>query len=423
MTEAFLHYLWQQALIQLTDIKTTDGQNVIILDRGMLNQDAGPDFLNARIKLNNTIWAGHIEIHKKSSEWLAHKHQHDEKYNNVILHVVLEDDLAKNTLNLPTIEIQNRFDQKYWHAYQNLLNHPQTVLCSAHLQKVPSIIITQYKERILLERWQDKLEQLETIVPNISSDWKNMCYIMLAKAFGFKVNQDGMQALALHTPLSVLEKHKDNLSHLEAILIGQSGLIPTNFQDIYTKELEKNYHFFRRKYDLTPIKPIIWNYAKLRPNNFPLIRIAQFAHLLFQTQCNFELLITHQRPMLELLESLNIETSQYFQKHYKLSYPSLSTSSKKLGQMGLQHIIINAIVPLRYWYYQKYKKYNDHMYETTFNILTSLSKEINKKTKLWPLENNNAFDSQSIIQIINTRCEKRRCLDCSIGNYILKRLT
>lgn len=423
MTEAFLHYLWQQALIQFHELKTTDGQDVIILDRGMLNTDAGPDFLNARIKLNQTLWAGHIEIHKKSSEWLQHLHHNDPKYNNVILHVVLEDDVDKSKLNIPTIIIKDKYESRYWLAYESMLQGKKLVLCSPKIEQVPSIIVEQYKERILLERWQEKLQDIQNLIPDQKNDWKNIAYFMIAKAFGFKINQDAMLLLAAATPLHILEKHKDQLQHLEAILIGQSGLIPTNFQDNYTKQLEQDYHFFRRKYDLVPINPIVWNYARLRPNNFPLIRLAQFAHFLFQTQCNFESIITHKRNILSYLKSLDIKTSNYFEQHYKLSFPSLSHSSKKLGNMGMQHLIINAIAPLKYWYTENYKKKTGEEYDHAIQLLMSLPKEDNQKTRLWPLENNQAFDSQSILQILNTRCHKRLCLQCSIGNYILKKLT
>lgn len=422
MNEVFLQFLWQNALIRFHELTTIDGQAIVVIDRGVLNKNAGPDFLNARIKIGDTLWAGHIELHVKTSQWLQHQHQNDPKYQNVILHVVWEHDKAIAINNIPTTELLGKYDEDYWQHYQALMHQETTLLCHKQLSQVPEIIISKYKETMLFDRWEAKEEALNALMEAAQQDWRQKCYVLLAKAFGFKINQDAFEQLALRTPLAVLEKHKDNQQILEAILIGQSGLIPETHQDTYTQQLEKEYNFLRRKYDLKPIQAHLWNYAKLRPANFPLIRIAQFAHLLFAIQFDFEQLIIKEKSVLNYLKSLQITASSYFETHYKLSHTSLSASPKHLGSMGIQHLIINAIAPLRFWYSKLYNTNKVSAYDTALEVLTQIPAEINHKTKMWPLPIEHAFDSQSVVHLINNKCSKKACLQCGIGNFILKKL-
>lgn len=422
MNEHFLQYLWQNALVRFHELVTTDGQAVTIINRGMLNTDAGPDFLNAMVKIGTTTWAGHIEIHTKMSDWLAHKHNLDEKYKNVILHVVYTLDNSDATPHIPVVCIKDKFDDNLFSKYQEVFLRPCTLPCADHLHKIPSIIIEKYKETLLVSRWNDKHQHLLDDNKLPLNDWRQLSYFAFGKAFGFKINQEGMQRLLQYTPMNVLEKHKDQLFQLEAILMGQAQLIPTQFQDAYTQKLEKEYHFLRRKYNLSPINGSVWNFSRLRPANFPSIRIAQFAHFLYQTQMNFETLISNERNMLQVLEQLQIKTSTYFETHYRLSDQSTSKSAKHLGKMAMYHLIINAIAPLKYWYQLQYKPHSDNQLETAIQTLMQLPAEKNTLTKLWPLDMSTAFDSQSILQLINTKCISKECMQCSVGHYIMKKI-
>lgn len=421
MNEYFLQYLWNHALIDFCHLNTTDGQPVSVINRGVLNVNAGPDFLNAKIRIGATIWVGHVEIHLKTSLWKVHGHHYDEKYKNVILHVVYEDDEQGALAAIPLVEIKNRFDADYWHQYQDLMLQPYDILCHKYLPKVPSIILEKLKEDMLLTRWNDKFTLLSAAWSNNAGDWKQLVYLTLGRTFGFKINQDGFDVLVRHTPLHILEKHKDNLFQLEAILMGQAQLIPQDFQDAYTQKLEKEYHFLRRKYGIVPMNRTHWNFSRLRPANFPTIRIAQFAHFLYQIQFDFEQLLKNYQDYEQFLKKMDIKTSSYFKDHYRLSDQSMQSKEKKLGLMGIRLLIINAIAPLKYWYDTTFKIQHENSYDDAFAVLMQLPAEVNATTKKWPLVMNNAFDTQSAIQLINEKCTKKQCLSCPVGNFILKK--
>jgi len=421
MNEYFLQYLWQYALIYFHQLYTTDGQMVTVLDRGRRNDGAGPDFLDARVKIGRTLWSGHIEIHTRSSLWRQHGHHRDDKYRNVILHVVYEDDWQDNDSQIPVVEIRDKFPGDYLEIYTALMGQPYTVLCSAHLPQVPAIIVEKLKETVMAERWQQKFRLLTREWTPNRQDWKPLAYLVFARAFGFKVNQEAFETLVQQTPLSVLEKHKDNLFQLEALLFGQAGLIPEGFQDAYTRSLEKEYHFLRRKYSLVPMEAGHWNFARLRPNNFPTIRIAQFAHFLFQVQCDFGSLLMPDRYIKDWLQALSVQTSPYFREHYRLSDQSLHRSEKKLGTSGIYHLIINAIAPLRFWYETTFSPHKENAFEAAFDILLRLPAEKNAVTRMWPLKINNAFDSQSVIQLVTHKCTDKKCLECAVGDFILRK--
>jgi hypothetical protein len=422
MNEMFLQYLWLHSLIDFNNLYTREGLKVCIIKKGYWNKGAGPDFLDAQIKIGDTLWAGHIEIHLKTSLWLVHKHDYDDKYKNVILHVVLEDDAPELLLHIPHVILKNKFDHSLYIKYEQWwMAQPEAVICSAYLPNIPSIIINNTKERAMIERWETKYQKFIGKFETNQINWRSLCYEIILHAFGFKINQTGCERLAENLPLNILEKHKDNLFQLEALIFGQAHLIPNALQDNFTSKLEQEYHFLRRKYNLIPINGSIWNFSKLRPVNFPTIRLAQFAHFLYQLQFNFEFLLRVSADKLERsIKALNISTSAYFDTHYRLSSPTTNIKKKNIGDMSIQHLLINAIIPLRFWYHKIYGKTNEDGYENAISALYLIKPEINNITKLWPLKIENAFDSQSLIQIITSKCQHKKCLECSIGHYIFK---
>lgn len=420
MNEHFLQYLWNHALIYFHKLYTIDGQMVTVFDRGKLNLGDGPDFLNARVKIGGTMWSGHIEIHMRSSLWRQHGHHRDEKYKNVVLHIVYEDDWNANNTRIPVVEIKNRFPQEYLDMYTGLMKQPYGVLCKDRLSQVPTLIVEKLKETTMAERWQEKFRSLTAGWTRNRQDWKHLAYLVFARAFGFKVNQEAFELLVQSLPFLILEKHKDNLFQMEALLFGQAGLIPVGFQDDYSAKLEKEYHFLRRKYSLVPMPAGQWHFFRLRPGNFPTIRIAQFAHFLYQIQFDFQSLLMPERQVKDLLSVLAIGTSPYFREHYRLSDQSLHRSEKKLGTAGMHHLIINAIAPLRFWYETTFTPHKEHVFEAAFDILMSLPWEKNATTRMWPLQMQNAFDSQSVIHLVNHKCAHKKCLTCPVGSFILK---
>lgn len=421
MNEYFLQYLWNYALIYFHQLYTTDGQMVTVLDRGKHNRGAGPDFLNGRVKIDGTVWSGHIEIHTRSSLWRQHGHHRDEKYNNVILHVVYEDDWPDNQTCIPVVVIKDKFPEAYLDIYIDLMSQPYEVLCSDRLTQVPAIIIEKLKESAMAERWQEKFRLLTSGWEAGRQDWKQLAYLIFARAFGFKANQEAFDMLVQCTPLTVLEKQKDSLFRLEALLFGQAGLIPKDLQDDYTRKLEKEYHFLRRKYDLVPMNTGQWNFARLRPNNFPTIRIAQFAHFLYQIQFDFQSLLLPDRQIKDWLAALSVHTSSYFKEHYRLSDQSLHRSEKRLGTSGSYHLIINAIAPLRFWYETTFTPHKENVFEAAFDLLLKVPAEKNAVTRMWPAAIKSAFDSQAVLHLINHKCICKKCLECAVGNFILKK--
>jgi hypothetical protein len=295
MTEKFLHYLWKMKLLRNQELRTVTGDRVQILSTGEHNTNAGPDFSNARIKLGDTLWAGNVEIHLKSSEWNIHNHDTDPDYDNIILHAVFEDDetiLRKDGTAIPCLEMKDLFDAVMYETYQALMQSNDSIPCHAHISRVDPIILSQWLQTVDgLSGWKKRFNPFFHALEENKHNWEETFYSFMAQAFGAKINAEPFRLLARATPLKVLAKHKNSLLQIEALLFGGAGFLDEKFCDDYPNQLKKEYSFLKKKYGLTSIKKHTWKFLRLRPANFPTIRIAQFAWLIYQSSHLFSQVI------------------------------------------------------------------------------------------------------------------------------------
>lgn len=416
MTEDFLQYIWQYGYFNTQGIKTTQGDNIIIRSRGILNKDSGPDFFNARIIIDKTEWAGNVEIHLKSSDWQKHKHQKDAAYNNVILHVVYEDDASGN---IPTLEMKNLLNTEVYTKYKNLIHSKVKIPCDKLIKNVPDVIIQKQIERSLLERLEKKTTSFKPLFNNCSGNWEEFAYRSLASGFGLKTNILPFELLAASLPINAIKKLSGNLFSVEALLFGQSGLLDMAIEDDYVKALKKEYAYHKNKLALTPINGSIWKFARMRPAAFPTIRIAQFAAFLNNTSHIMNVLSTIKYTK-EWQDIFLVRASDYWNTHYVFG----KESNKKIKAAGKDfsiRVLANVAVPLIFFYADFYGEHA--MKERALSLLEQLPPEKNNITKRWQktgIKPYNAAQSQALIELNNTYCIQKKCLTCSIGNYLIK---
>lgn len=420
MNEYLLHYLWKNSLYAPGALTTTEREQVVVLSPGKYNTNAGPDFLEARVKIGNTLWVGNVELHLRTSDWLKHHHDQDEAYRHIILHVVYEDDFTLSGCNFPTLELKAHLNQPVIERYQGLMSARPAILCTHRLKQVPELIWQSWLDRLLLERWEHRLKEWEGLWIQADKDWRTLLYYRLATNFGFHVNRDAFLELALSLPLNVLARHRKDLFTLEALLFGQSGLLPVDSPDTYTAALEKEYHFLRRKYQLIAMPAHHWRFMRLRPPNFPTIRIAQFA-MLVHTSLELFAKIMEIRTEKELLPMLNIRASAYWDTHYRFGEATEENVVKKLGKDSVHNILLNTVAPMQYLYAKLQGK--DNLQESSMTLLQSVRPENNHIIRQWQDVNIVPVDgaqSQALLQLFHNYCSARNCLDCAVGNHILR---
>ncbi|MGB3075156.1 MAG: DUF2851 family protein [Chitinophagales bacterium] len=422
MTEKFLHYLWRMKLLNNHALLTSEDEKISIITAGELNHDAGPDFLNAKIRIGETLWAGNIEIHVKSSEWKTHRHQDDKAYDNIVLHVVYENDAPisrEDGSRIPCLEIKNHFDTSIYEQYQVLMRSNTWIPCEQQINKVPAIFIQQWLHRLLAERMERKIQPILSSLQENQQNWEETCYQFIAMAYGARINAAPFQMLARSLPVKVLAKHKNNLFKLEALLFGTAGFLDEKFTDDYPDTLKKEFSFLKKKYGLQPLKKHAWKFLRLRPANFPTIRLAQFAHLLFRSSHLFSRIITPcaTENYFSLFED---EASSYWDNHYRFDKTS-KTRKKTFGRASIELLLINTIAPFLFVYGKLHGESN-HC-DRAFSLLEELGAEKNNVLQNWHrlnLQANTAFESQALLQLHHSYCKNFRCLDCAIGHQILK---
>jgi len=423
MNEAFLHYLWQFQQFDKLSLQTVSGEKISILKTGILNNDAGPDFANARLQINEIEWVGNVEIHIKSSDWKLHKHQNNEAYNNVILHVVWENDQGITRQDgslIPTVELRSITDIQLLDKYKHLIDNQSVIPCKEQFSEVSNLSKFAILDKVLAIRLQQKAQIVEQIFEQNKGDWEETAYQLLARNFGFKLNSETFLRLAQNLPLKVLQKHRDNLNQIEAMFFGQAGLIEK--ADDYSEKLSQEYDFFATKFSLksSQLSSHEWKFLRTRPANFPTIRIAQLARLITQQQSFFSL-FTQTNLIEDLRNALKIEQSIYWQEHYNFG----KTSNKKLvglGKDSINNILINTVIPLLVFYSEKTD--NQELMTRCVNFLEALPAEENHITEMWEglgLSIKTAFDSQASIELYNNYCTQKRCLKCNVGIEILKK--
>lgn len=422
MTEEFLHHIWKFRLFDQLELKTTKGEKVEIQKPGEHNFDAGPDFFNGKIKVGETLWAGNVEVHVNSSDWKRHLHQKDKAYDNIILHVVNNADTILHRSSgeeIPTIEIKDRIHKKLYQNYLDFRSSNDWVPCEKQISSVPAFLLNSTFDKLLLERLERKSQIILNSLKLNNNNWEETFYQSLARNFGFKTNAEPFELLAKSLPSIVLGKHKNSLLQLEALLFGQAGMLFEHFSEKYPQQLQNEYAFLKQKFKLQPIEKHLWKYLRLRPINFPSIRIAQFANLILKSSHLFSQILELENAS-ELKKMMNVSASEYWESHFMLDRSS-SKKPKHLGEESINNIIINTIVPFLFVYG---KQKDDEKYIIkALMFLEQTAGESNAIVRKWeelgvPVKN--AHFTQALLQLKNEYCNHKKCLNCSIGNYLLK---
>ena len=421
MTERLLQFIWQFQYFNQSELCAVSGEDVQVIFPGQYNTNQGPDFTNAKIKIEKTLWAGTVELHIKTSDWNKHEHQHDSNYNNVILHVVWENDALSNAI--PVVELKERIPKLLLQRYTELMNSSAFIACEKSIQAIKELVWKSWKERLLAERMMRKAEVVNDYLQQNGWHWEETFWWLLARNFGIKVNADAFEAMARSISMNLLSKHKGQVHQLEALLFGQAGLLKKNpgklgEEDDYLLLLRKEYEFLQNKYKITPI-PIAVHFLRMRPGNFPTIRLAQLAMLVHGSAHLFSR-IRDAASVKDIKTWFDVTANDYWHYHYQFEEIS-SFKKKKLGASMADNIIINTVVPVLFAYgnYHSEQKYKDKALRWLEEIAAENNSITNGFNQIG-IENKTAYDSQALIELKNEYCDKRRCLDCSVGNYLLK---
>ncbi|MDQ3192266.1 MAG: DUF2851 family protein [Bacteroidota bacterium] len=423
MTEEFLHYIWQFRNFDNSGLKAHTGESIEIIKTGDHNHNSGPDFFNAIVKIGETVWAGNVEIHINSSDWEKHNHSVDKAYNNVVLHVVYNDDcIVSRTTGevIPAIELKDRINQSTFSCYTDLIKSSQWISCSQSIKDVDEFIISNWLGRLLIERLEKKAESIINSLQLTQNNWQETFYLHLARNFGFKLNAEPFELLAKSLPLACLGKHRDSIEQIEALIFGQAGMLNASFEEEYPIQLQKEYNYLKQKYNLKPIDSHLWKFMRLRPVSFPTIRLSQFANLIHHSQ-NMFVKILECSSLKEYYELFNISTSLYWESHYTFRKQSKMTK-KPLGKTSIDGILINTIAPFLFVY--GIQKQDDTYKERALELLESIEGENNNIIKKWNeigIISRSAFQSQALLELKKNYCDSKKCLKCSIGNNLLKR--
>lgn len=419
--EEILHHLWRFRILP-KDLRTTDGLSVEIIDTGMLNTDAGPDFFNAKVKIDGELWAGNIEIHKSSSDWFRHNHHIDRAYNSVILHVVENSDCEVfNTDNKSILQCVISCPPHIRSNYEYLSYSALDIPCCNFTQSLPSVHITSWMSYLLSERLERKTKHVFDLLERFNNSWDDVFYVLLCRNFGFGLNSDSFERLAISLPHKYIQKQRGDIKQIEALLLGQAGMLEeTPNSDDYFVFLKKEYKFLQQKYTLNALEPFIFKSLRSRPSALPQIRIAQLASLLNSTQSLFSKIIACE-DVGRIRLMFHVNTSEYWQTHYTFGVIS-SKKSKYLGDASLDIVLINTVAPILFAYG---KSVNDEaLCERAIRFLEIIKPEQNVITKRFAKMNFpllNAADSQAVIQLKREYCERKKCMYCRIGHKILTR--
>jgi hypothetical protein len=423
MREEMLHYIWKFQNYNHSQLECTKGDRLAIIHPGIHNRNQGPDFSDAKIKINDTVWAGNVEIHIHSSDWKKHQHSQDSNYNNIVLHVVWnhdEENIDNHGNHLPTLELQNRVSKLLLAKYLQLMELPSFIACEKSETNLSDIGMTSWKHRLVAERLLLKSESIFKILEQTKYHWEETFWWLIAANFGLKINSDSFRKIAQSIPLSLLARHKNSIIQLEAFLFGQAGLLQTEFDEDYPCLLKKEYEFLRKKYGLEHVQESL-HFLRMRPANFPTIRLAQLAMLLHNSEHLFSK-IKETTSADELKKMFEIQANDYWNYHYIFDEKS-DFKTKRLGVQMINNILINTVVPIVFSYGLHH---DDERYkEKAIQWLAEIPSEKNHITTGFEklgYSNKNAFDSQAFIQLKNNYCEKKQCLECAIGISILKKI-
>lgn len=420
MKEDFLHFIWKNRLFEPVNLLTCEGEPVEIVNTGRHNTHAGPDFFDARIRINQTLWAGNVEIHLRASDWNRHGHQTDPLYRNTILHVVAENDIiVRNDAGaaIPAVEIG--WAQTIEHNYESLMEQHDWVNCASRLNKVDPFRIRFFLNGLAIERIQKKISVIENLMSGMKDDWSETFYLLLARSFGFRQNGDPFEMLARSLPLHIIQRHRLSLVQVEALLFGQAGLLgePTLFEE-YPQQLVKEYVFLSAKYNLKPMPGHLWKFMRMHPRNFPTIRMAQFAGVLHASPSLFTKLIGVKS--MDIYRSLlRTGISTYWDTHYTFC-KTTKKEEKRMGEGSFQSIVINVVVPFLFLYGERHNK--QELKDHALKMMEELPAEDNVILRQWTssgITPINALESQALIHLHHEYCEPAKCLECGIGQRLI----
>ncbi|MCC4214013.1 DUF2851 family protein [Leeuwenhoekiella parthenopeia] len=426
MNEAFLHYLWK--FLKFEDatseygLFTTTGQTIQILKPGMRNQLAGPDFFNAQLRLDGQLWAGNVEIHLKSSDWYLHNHEQDEAYANVILHVVWEDDCAvfdKANQPIPTLALSGRVPQKLLYSYKNLLKRDQKrfINCETDFGEIPASVFEPWLERVYFERLERKVLGVEAQLDELQGDWEAVLFVRLARSFGTLVNAEAFEELARGIPFTVVRKLSTAPGLLEPVLLGLAGLLPEETQEAAVRKWKQDFEFARTKFNLSPGLNHQMQFFKLRPPNFPTLRLSQLAAIYEQSPNLFEVCVqTSEREVFQKI--LGVKASAYWETHYTFGKPH-AARAKKLTAGFTDILLINTLIPVKFAYA---RSRGLEIEEDLLSLLTQIPLEQNSLVAGFETLrkfDKDALHSQALIQLKQQYCDPNKCLHCGLGNFLL----
>jgi len=423
MQEDFLHYVWQHKKMSLKSLQTTTQEPIILKTVGLPNVNSGPDFFNAQLSIGTQMWAGNVEIHVKSSDWYVHHHETDPAYDNVILHVVWEHNtevFRKDNTPIPTLELKNYVLAHTVTNYTNLINQKNHwIPCELTILEVDSFTMNHWIERLYLERLETKYKAIEKQLVESKHDWEAVLFWQIAKNFGLKVNGDAFLSIAKSIDFSVIRKLQQDVFQLETLFFGQSGLLETDVQDSYISDLRNHYKFLKNKFSLSNEGVLPVQFFRLRPPNFPTIRLAQLAYL-YSQQINLFSKLIKARSLEKLYAIFEGGTSKFWETHYTFDKTS-KFAPKKLTKSFINLLIINTIVPIKF----AFNKFNRHKtQDDVVSIMQHIPMEhnriVDKFHSLYAF-GKTALDSQALIQLKQNYCSKNKCLQCAIGSALLNR--
>ncbi|WP_044204577.1 DUF2851 family protein [Flammeovirga sp. OC4] len=424
MKEDFLYFIWKFQYFKSIQLCTDQNENLEIISTGLQNHDAGPDFLNAHLRINGIEWHGNIEIHVKASDWKKHQHSQNRAYDNVILHVVWENDFnvfRKDHSLIPTLSIKNCIDPKIQDGYTSFRLNDDVIACGSQLENVSRLHKLAMLDRVFLERIERKAGKILQQLQHSNRDWEECTYRTLAEYFGFKVNNDAFQRLSSIVPIRLLKLHAYQPLQVEAFLFGSAGFLSDEANSPYMKKLHREYKFLSHKYAIKEKEMSLheWKFLRLRPANFPTIRIAQLSSIIINIPhlCSAFLHISSLESFIRFMQH---PTSEYWHSHYHFGKTSQKPISAFIGKSALQSLLVNVVVPLQFAYGTDR---NESRYkEKAIQLLEAIPPENNKFTKLWKgysIKNNSSLDSQGLIELYTQYCQKNRCLECSLGVQVL----
>lgn len=418
--ERLLHYVWKYKLYTATPLITTEGRPVQVIDPGMQNTDAGPDFFNAKIKIDGTLWVGSVEIHDKSSDWLLHHHDTDKAYDCVILHIIGFNDFQPvRTNGNPIPQMLLTVPENILRSIDWLLYREAALPCLDHITGIAPLHIACWMEALLSERLERKTHDIFLLLDAYQTDWNEVFYITLTRNFGFGVNNDAFERLAKSLPLRCIQKQRSSHSQIEAMLFGQAGMLEEENDDHYYRLLQREYDFLRHKFSLSPMEDFVFKNLRTRPVNFPYLKVAQLAALWVRYDTLFSAIL-EARSTGEIKKYFRIPPSGYWETHYHFRYAS-PRKEKTIGENTLNILLINTVVPMLFAYGLHNKR--PEYCERATRLLESIPPE--KNTIVTTFYNagitvRHAGDSQALIQLKREYCEKKKCLYCRIGFRMLK---